>query len=486
MDNHAVPWLKSLSVKLGLVLFVVVAGAVAIVYVAVVPPLQSRLIDATFQDLTQASALPARLVGAAGVANRTSYQDLAETFSEQLNARVVIYEELGDTLNVVADSRPRGAEDVADDPVALASAASGTVEQAVVSRGGQEFAEVARPAVVPQGAELSAPTTMLVSQPLAARLSAVAVVRRDILIFGGVALVVSWLVGTLAALWFTRRIRRLEIAADRIAGGDFEVAIDARGSDEVSQLARTFDRMRLRLANLDHARREFIANASHELRTPLFALGGFLELLADEDLDEGTRRDFLETARGQVDRLTRLATDLLDLSRLDAGQLGLQAEPVNLAAAAQELVEGFQALAETSGHVLGIGTSEDVVAVADEQRVLQIGRSLIENALRHTLAGTTVTVDVASRDGTAVLVVRDNGHGIPREDQEQLFQRFYRGEGSAAHGSGIGLSISRELAERMGGGITLTSTPGDTRFSLVLPAAPSAAPFSRENALVGS
>ena len=83
MDNHAVPWLKSLSVKLGLVLFVVVAGAVAIVYVAVVPPLQSRLIDATFQDLTQASALPARVVGGTGVADRTSYQDLAETFSEQ-------------------------------------------------------------------------------------------------------------------------------------------------------------------------------------------------------------------------------------------------------------------------------------------------------------------------------------------------------------------------------------------------------------------
>ena len=247
--------------------------------------------------------------------------------------------------------------------------------------------------------------------------------------------------------------------------------IDGKGSDEVAQLARTFDRMRVRLANLDHARREFIANASHELRTPLFALGGFLELLADEDLDEGTRRDFLETARGQVDRLTRLATDLLDLSRLDAGQLGLEAEPVDVAAAARELVEGFQALAETSGHELRLGAIADVAATGDEQRVLQIGRSLIENALRHTPRGTAVTVETAPRGALATLVVRDEGPGIPPEDQEQLFERFYRGEGSAAHGSGIGLAISRELAVRMGGDIELSSVPRDTRFTLVLPAA---------------
>jgi signal transduction histidine kinase len=484
VNDHSVPWYKSLSVKLGLVLFVVVAGAVGIVYVAVVPPLQSRLIDATFKDLTQASALPARVVGRT---ERTSYQNLAETFSEQLNARVVIFEELAPaSLQVVADSRPQGAEDIADDPVAGASADTGRVEQAVVTRGGQDFAEVARPAVPPNGLQLQVPTTMLVSQPLAERLSAVAVVRRDILLFGGVALAVSWLIGTLAALKITRRVGRLDVAADRIAGGDFDVEIDDRGSDEIAQLARTFDRMRIRLANLDHARREFIANASHELRTPLFALGGFLELLADEDLDEGTRRDFLETARGQVERLTRLATDLLDLSRLDAGQLGLEAEPVSLGRSAQELVDGFQALAETSGHVLGLGASDEAVALGDEQRVLQIGRSLIENALRHTPSGTTVTVDVARRGETATLSVRDDGPGIRPEDQEQLFERFYRGEGSGAHGSGIGLAISRELAMRMGGGIELDSTPGETRFTLVLPAAPSTAPFSRENALMSS
>ena len=96
------------------------------------------------------------------------------------------------------------------------------------------------------------------------------------------------------------------------------------------ELARAFDAMRVQLAQLDNARKEFVANASHELRTPLFSIGGFLELLADEELDDDTRRGFIETMQGQVQRLAKLSTDLLDLSRVDAGQLSVVREPVNL------------------------------------------------------------------------------------------------------------------------------------------------------------
>jgi signal transduction histidine kinase len=276
----------------------------------------------------------------------------------------------------------------------------------------------------------------------------------------------------MAALRLTRRIRRLEDAAERLADGDFGTTVADTSEDEVGQLARTFDRMRVRLSDLDRARREFIANASHELRTPLFSLAGFLELLADEELDEGTRRDFLETARGQVERLTRLATDLLDLSRLDAGQVGLESEPVDLAATAQALVEEFGPLAEAGGHTLRVGATGDVHAVGDPERVAQIGRSLVENALRHTPGGTLVEVRTTVWVDRAELSVHDSGLGISSEDQEHVFGRFYRGNGSAAFGSGIGLTIARELAQRMGGTIELRSQPGDTTFTLVLPRAP--------------
>ncbi len=230
------------------------------------------------------------------------------------------------------------------------------------------------------------------------------------------------------------------------ADGDFTAQIVDTGQDELTDLAEAFDRMRVRLAQLDRARREFIANASHELRTPLFALGGFLELLDDEEMDESTRRDFLETARSQVERLTRLATDLLDLSRLDADQVAVSSEPIDLSALARELVEEFAALAEGSGHVLRAAGSGDVVALGDEDRIVQIGRSFVENALRHTPPGTEIEVEAAVFVGRAQLAVRDDGPGIPLDEQQHVFDRFYRGAGGAAFGSGIGLAIGLRAA----------------------------------------
>src|SRR5207244_13396538 len=134
--------------------------------------------------------------------------------------------------------------------------------------------------------------------------------------------------------------------------------------------------MRERLAQLDHARREFIANASHELRTPLFSLGGFLELLTDEELDDETRQRFLETMQEQVARLTKLSTDLLDLSRVDAGQLRVEQEPVDLGSLARAVVEELEPMRSASEHVLEADAEVGVWALGDEERILQIGRAL--------------------------------------------------------------------------------------------------------------
>jgi signal transduction histidine kinase len=467
------PW--SLAVKLGLVLFLLVAGALTIVYLTVVPRLESRIVDTTISELKQASQLQAELFAGSDV---QAWQGGAGLLDSQVNARVAVLGELsGTTLVPVADSRSSlTATDLVNNEVALAAARSNAPAQGRTQRDGREFAEVARP--------IGSDYVLLVSAPLADRLSAVDVVRRDLLLFGGVALAASWLVGALAALKFARRIRRLEGAADRIAGGDFSAPVVDDGQDEVAELARSFDRMRVQLAQLDGARREFIANASHELRTPLFAIGGFLELLADEDLDEATRRDFLESARGQVDRLTRLAGDLLDLSRLDADRIGSASEPIDLAETVAGLAAEFGAVADGSGHVMSVAVADDVLALGDAEQVLRIGRSLVENALRHTPTGTRIELRAAIWVDRAELSVHDDGPGIPESEQERVFDRFFRGESSSPEGSGIGLAIARGLAQRMGGGIELRSQPGSTTFTLVLKRAPAAAPFSRENVLV--
>jgi signal transduction histidine kinase len=341
-----------------------------------------------------------------------------------------------------------------------------------VTRGGRDRAEVAAP--------LDSTKVVLLSAPLKDALSNVSLVRRTLLLAGIAALGVSLLAGALAAWRFTRRIRRLEAAAGRIAAGDFEHPVVDPVEDEVGELAQAFDAMRLRLAQLDHARREFIANASHELRTPLFSLGGFLELMAGEELDERERREFIEEMRAQVERLTKLATDLLDLSRLDAGKLAVSRSPVDLGAAVRTVAEEFRALAEASGHSLAVEAHE-VVALADEQRVLQIGRILVENALVHTPPGTLVRLGTANRDGSVLLTVEDDGPGIPAEHAGQVFDRFYRLEGAVASGSGLGLAIAKELAELMGGWVELDAGGSRTRFTLVLPAFSDALPFSREN-----
>ena len=195
--------------------------------------------------------------------------------------------------------------------------------------------------------------------------------------------------------------------------------------------------------------------------------------MENEELDPATQREFLETMREQIDRLTKLATELLDLSRLDAGRMHVETEPLDLASLAQTLASEFRAVAQGSGHVLEVADGTGPTAGGDEERVLQIGRILVENAIQHTPMGTSVRLSTARHDGDALLAVADDGPGIPPDELQHVFQRFYRVEGSTATGSGLGLAIARELAGVMGGSVELRSMPRRTVFTLVLPAASS-------------
>jgi signal transduction histidine kinase len=452
-----------LSLKIGLALFLVVVGALGIVYLAVVPRLESRLVDAKIRELERSA--PSVVAQVERADPFRGYQNIVTFFGSSLNARVIIFDRLNESaLIALDDSSGLRSADVQRDPVALETARTGLKASGRVSRGGREFAEVAMPA---------GPTKIvLLSASLRDALANVDRVQRSLLLSGLAALLVSWVAGYLAAWRFSRRLQRLERAADRIAGGDFDVPVHDPARDEVGQLAQAFDSMRVRLAHLDHARREFIANASHELRTPLFSLGGFLELLTDEELEENVRREFLLEMRGQVVRLTKLATDLLDLTRLDAGQLAVERTKVDLAAAARTVCEEFRVVAEGSAHEVAASAEEPVLALGDEQRVLQIARALLENAIRHTPEGTKIEVAAALGDKGPFLSVRDNGPGIAESEQEHLFDRFYRADGGKAFGSGLGLAIASELAARMDGRLEVRSKPGQTVFTLCLPAGP--------------
>ena len=185
-----------------------------------------------------------------------------------------------------------------------------------------------------------------------------------------------------------------------VARGHFDrEPLPVDSEDELGQLTRTFNAMQQQLREVDIARKEFIATASHELRTPIFSLAGFVELLQDEDLDDETRREFVDTMREQVERLQKLSVDLLDLSRLDSGSVELHTEPVDLAELTRSVVGEFRPALQDHRTELRMEVPEEgPLAECDRERVAQIMRILLDNALRHTPAGTDVTVSAAARE----------------------------------------------------------------------------------------
>lgn len=454
---------RRVAIRLSVALAVVVAGALGLVWIALVPTLQRRLINAKERQLTSvANTLDAQALSVVRVG-----PEFVREVARTAHARVVYFEPIvggarTTLLPLYGSAHLAHSADVAHDPVALRAASQHSVERGQVTRRGQPYVEVA---VTDRSGRV-----LLLSASLHDVLDDARLVRSRLLWAGLLALGLAVLVGSGGATVFGARIRRLERATDRIAAGDFTQPVLDQSSDELGQLAAAFDRMRLQLAQLDDARRSFIANASHELRTPIFSLSGFIELLREDNLDDPTQAEFLSTMAEQVSRLSKLVTDLLDLSRLDAGALHPAREPVRLGEVARDLADEFAARALRCDHPLEVAVESDGMAVADRERVLQIGRALLDNALLHTPEGTRVRVVVR---GTA-LAVEDDGPGIPAGLHEQVFTRFMRIEGTKSSGTGLGLAIARELAERMDGTLVLQSSPGRTAFVVRLPAAATA------------
>ena len=297
----------------------------------------------------------------------------------------------------------------------------------------------------------------------------VELIRRRVLIAGGIALVIGVLGGFLVARALARKVKRLEQAAERVAAGDFSHPIPVESSDEIGELALAFNDMQRQLAQLDSARKRFIATASHELRTPIHSLGGFVELLQDEELDEEERRAFLEQISEQVDRLRNLSVDLLDLSKLEAGSLELHPEPTDVGALAKSVTAEFTPTASQHHSKVDVQVNgDDIEASCDPDRVAQIVRILLDNALTHTPQGTRIEVAAARENGQVNLTVQDHGLGIKRAVLPRVFEPFYTSDD--VQGSGLGLAIARELAERMDGRLNVESVPGRTTFTLELPA----------------
>ncbi|WP_456823803.1 sensor histidine kinase [Cellulomonas sp. P5_E12] len=290
------------------------------------------------------------------------------------------------------------------------------------------------------------------------------------------AIVASLIVTQLLARGMTSPLREMTYAARRMAGGDYSRRVRATSLDEVGQLADAFNTMADDLEQADTFRRELVANVSHELRTPVTALQAQLENIVDgvTEPDPAT----MQAALAQTERLGRLVTYLLDLSRLEAGDVPLEIADVHLRGFLEEAADGAMLVGSTKHLRFPVVVDPpDLTVPADPDRLHQVVANLLHNAVRHSPDGDEVRLE-ASRVGSEVRIdVVDHGPGIARDDRAHVFERFVRGNTPAltgqisTGGTGLGLAIVRWAVELHGGRIEVADTDVGCTMRVSLPAA---------------
>ncbi len=289
--------------------------------------------------------------------------------------------------------------------------------------------------------------------------------------------------GVLLVRSISRSLSEMSRAASRISRGDYAVQVPARGQDEVAALGRAFNQMAEGMVGVERLRRELVTNVSHDLRTPLTVIRGYLEgLHSGEIADRRSAEMAFEAMHGEVNRLLRLVDDLRQVASLDAGAPQLKRCPTPVADLARDAPVRIEPVAAAKGVILANEVPLDLPPVSlDPERMGQALLNLLENGVRHTPTGGTITL----RAGRARyprgprehlwLTVQDTGEDIPAEHLPHVFERFYRADPSrtpSEGGAGLGLSIAHSIVEAHGGRLTAQShgIPGrGACFTLYLP-----------------
>ena len=399
----------------------------------------------------QADLVAAEAADMLGARDSLELATLAQTAARQVRGRILIVNQAGAVLvdstgpaevGTSYESRPEIQSALLGHPIQV-QRSSHTL--------GREILATAVP-IIRHGRPVGA---VRVTQSVAAVNSAVGTAILGLALLGAVVLALGLLAGAVIAAQVARPIRQLEAVARRVAEGELLARAPVEGSREQRSLARSFNEMTARVAALLRAQSDFVADASHQLRTPLTALR--LRLEEARALDERPQSTEIDAAIGEVDRLSHTVDELLALS--GAGDRQARAAEVDLHLIASSALWRWQAQSDEREialvHAVESGAGAIWASPADVERALD---ALIENALRYSPSGTTVTI----ASGPRSLEVRDRGPGVEAEELELVFERFHRGAAGRAGppGSGLGLAIARELAGRWGGNVSLAPRPG--------------------------
>ena len=272
----------------------------------------------------------------------------------------------------------------------------------------------------------------------------------------------------------TKPITVLSRTMRKMGKGDLSVRVPVRGSGELRELAENYNTMASQLESLDKSRNQFVSNASHELKTPLATMKILLEsMLYQPDMPDELQQEFLQDMNHEIDRLTGIVTDLLALSQMDSHSVRLKKEETDMTELTEETVRMLQPVAEKRQQTLTVSAEKDLHITGDRSKLAQILYNLTDNALKYTPDEGKIDVTLKADGDKLIWEVKDNGVGIPEEDQKHIFERFYRVDKARSRetgGTGLGLSIVRQLVHLHDGTVSVTSKPGEgTTFTVLFP-----------------
>ena len=275
----------------------------------------------------------------------------------------------------------------------------------------------------------------------------------------------------------TKPLRQMSEATRRYAEGDFSMRVQVIGRNEMAELAQAFNSMARDLASLESSRRSFVANVSHELKTPMTTIGGFIDGILDGTIAEDKQKHYLQIVSDEVKRLSRLVISMLNLSKIEAGELSLKRREFDICDMIFRTMLGFERVIEQKQFAItGLENMQSTIISGDEDMLTQVVYNLIDNAVKFTPAGGEIHIDVINDAEKVYVSIRNSGDGIPSEEIGRIFERFYKVDKSRSFdvkGAGLGLYLVKSIVEMHGGEIKASSVEHEyTEFSFFLPMRP--------------
>ena len=297
----------------------------------------------------------------------------------------------------------------------------------------------------------------------------------DIINYAAFACAISMAIGTILAYVIARGqvkpVRQIQRAVSGFISGNFNCRVEVNGADELAELAGSFNKMAAELGALEESRRTFVANVSHELRSPMTSISGYAQGMLDGTIKTGEQRKYLDVILSETNRLTKLVNELLELSRCESDMSALAIARIDVNALILKIMFEYEQRVEEKGLAVQFSfENQQMFAMADPDKLTQVINNLVDNAVKFSNRGGSLTVKTQTIDNACAVAIKNTGPVIAPEDMPFIFDRFYKCDKAhtAGNGTGLGLAIVKKIIEQHGQIITAASFGGETEFTFTL------------------